>query len=67
MASSLQKVGRYDEALVLGEKALESDLKIYGPEHEIIGYRWNQVAYYLGRHEEALELYEKALISRIDN
>ena len=61
-------LGQYDKAIEYFEKALESNLKNFGPDHPEVATNWNNLGSALdskGEHGKALEYYEKALESNL--
>ncbi|MBI4383763.1 MAG: tetratricopeptide repeat protein [Nitrospinae bacterium] len=62
----LYALGQYDRAIEYFERALESDLKTFGPEHPSVANRWNnlgEVWRNKGQYDKAIEYLEKALAS----
>jgi tetratricopeptide (TPR) repeat protein len=63
IGSTLVYMGKYEEALVYMQKALEIELKLHGNEHESVAFRFNNMAtVYLdqGNHVKAKEIATKA-------
>src|SRR6266540_4067045 len=66
-ARRLQRAGKYDEALRLGERALEIREKRLGPDHLEVARSLNNLAhiYYIrGDYAKAEPLYQRALVIR---
>jgi tetratricopeptide (TPR) repeat protein len=65
-----QALGEFDLALEWSEKALNIDLKLYGPEHQEVATDYNNIAaslQILGRLDEALVANDKAMAIMIKN
>ena len=57
-------LGEHDQAIEYYEKALESDLKSFEPEHPTVAIDWNNLGFAWrekGEYDKAIEYYEKAL------
>lgn len=59
-----EREGKYDDALADGKRALELDLRVFGPDHYTVAqtyYHLGAVHYFRAEYAEALEAYRKCI------